>query len=469
MKRHPRNPILTRADIPDIPPLLHDVTSVFNPGAVERADTIERLRHAAPSGPGPLARDLSRPGPQPATASRSGSSRGSSNSRAWRGSADGSITSTTPASPGSTAPITFSSPWTWTTAASSGWAGRTISSPTNSWARSRTRTSATASSFRRRSAAATCGWTGRTRPATRAGRPPGSTIWLSESDDLLTWRPSRRLIDGRFHLLGRVHRLGPPARQDAARAGSTSTTAWPATSAAPTSTRPASCSSTWRDPSKVLGRCRRNILEPRETYELAGQVPNVVFPSGMIVENVRREGSPRPDSPVKVYYGAADTAVGLAETTIAELLAAACGERDAIPNSRPAPHADMNIASRETGQAGRSISDGPTASRSPTPSCPPPRSSTARPWPRSWPSSATTSAGTTAADLPFEKFPPQYKPGLNRDDFGTVWRVETAGICGIPVEFPIPDLDRYGEYRWPADFRRRPPVRPPIQRASGGL
>jgi len=69
-----------------------------------------------------------------------------------------------------------------------------------------------------------------------------------------------------------------------------------------------------------------------------------------------------------------------------------------------------------------------------------------------------------AADLPLEKFPPQYAPGLNQDDFGTVWRVETAGVCGIPVGFPIPDLDRYGGYRWPADF----PAGPPSGRQYGG-
>ena len=64
-----------------------------------------------------------------------------------------------------------------------------------------------------------------------------------------------------------------------------------------------------------------------------------------------------------------------------------------------------------------------------------------------------------ADDLPFEKFPPQYKPGLNRDDFGTLWRVEEAGICGIPVDWPIADLDRYDEYVWPEIFAAGPPHR----------
>ena len=76
------------------------------------------------------------------------------------------------------------------------------------------------------------------------------------------------------------------------------------------------------NPARVVGRCRGNILEPREPYELAGQVPNVVFPSGLVVEEFDRDGYALPSSPVKVYYGAADTAVGLAVTTVGELLEA---------------------------------------------------------------------------------------------------------------------------------------------------
>jgi len=60
-------------------------------------------------------------------------------------------------------------------------------------------------------------------------------------------------------------------------------------------------------------------------------------------------------------------------------------------------------------------------------------------------------------DLPLERFPALYKQGRNVDDFGTVWSVEWMGVCGIPVEWPIPDLNRYGEYRWPADFTAGPP------------
>ena len=40
----------------------------------------------------------------------------------------------------------------------------------------------------------------------------------------------------------------------------------------------------------------------------------------MIVEQVDDNGFADPSSPVRVYYGAADTVVGLATSTVAELL-----------------------------------------------------------------------------------------------------------------------------------------------------
>lgn len=73
------------------------------------------------------------------------------------------------------------------------------------------------------------------------------------------------------------------------------------------------------DPTRVLARTRRNILEPREPYELIGQVPGVVFPSGMVVEGVEADAVAPPEALVRLYYGAADTSVGLATTTVGAL------------------------------------------------------------------------------------------------------------------------------------------------------
>ena len=63
----------------------------------------------------------------------------------------------------------------------------------------------------------------------------------------------------------------------------------------------------------MLARTRDNILEPRETWEMTGQVPNVVFPSGLTVTETDDDGFAGPDSELRLYYGAADTCVGLAD------------------------------------------------------------------------------------------------------------------------------------------------------------
>jgi beta-1,4-mannooligosaccharide/beta-1,4-mannosyl-N-acetylglucosamine phosphorylase len=153
------------------------------------------------------------------------------------------------------------------------------------------------------------------------GVKTGNTIWLSESNDLLRWKRVAPLISGRFHYWDEFIGSGPPPVKTqegwlhiyhgvAGHFGSANIY------------QAGVVLLDLNDPANVIGRSRFNILEPRELYELVGQVPNVVFPSGMIVEHYDGKGFALPDSPVKVYYGAADTAIGLATTTVQELLAA---------------------------------------------------------------------------------------------------------------------------------------------------
>ena len=62
------------------------------------------------------------------------------------------------------------------------------------------------------------------------------------------------------------------------------------------------------DPSKVLHRCKNFLFTPEADYETNGFVPNVIFPTCTLVD---------PDSGrIAIYYGAADTYVGLAFTTV---------------------------------------------------------------------------------------------------------------------------------------------------------
>jgi len=154
----------------------------------------------------------------------------------------------------------------------------------------------------------------------RAGEPKsGNTIWLSESNDLLRWIPVAPLISGRFHYWDELIGSGPPPIKT--REGWLHIYHGVATHFGSANIYQAGVILLdLKDPRKVIGRSRYNILEPREMYELTGQVPNVVFPSGMIVEKYDTNGFALPDSEVKIYYGAADTVVGLATTTIEELL-----------------------------------------------------------------------------------------------------------------------------------------------------
>jgi len=61
-------------------------------------------------------------------------------------------------------------------------------------------------------------------------------------------------------------------------------------------------------------------------------------------------------------------------------------------------------------------------------------------------------------NLPLEKYPPLYKKGQQADDFGTLWKVEWDGICGIPVDHPIKDLAHWRDYQWPKTFSAGPPT-----------
>ncbi len=151
------------------------------------------------------------------------------------------------------------------------------------------------------------------------GTTSGSVIWLSESDDMLHWKPVAPLIEGRFHYWDEFIGSGPPpvkTRQGwlhiyhgvAGHFGSTNIY------------QAGVMLLDLQDPSKVLARSWCNILEPRELYELTGQVPNVVFPCGIIVKDYDDDGFAKPESEVSVYYGAADTSVGLAVSTIQELI-----------------------------------------------------------------------------------------------------------------------------------------------------
>jgi predicted GH43/DUF377 family glycosyl hydrolase len=64
------------------------------------------------------------------------------------------------------------------------------------------------------------------------------------------------------------------------------------------------------NPLKILGRTHGPILAPQESYELLGYVPDVIFPSGAVLEK----------DTLLIYYGAADTTTCLARVNITDLI-----------------------------------------------------------------------------------------------------------------------------------------------------
>lgn len=151
------------------------------------------------------------------------------------------------------------------------------------------------------------------------GPSSGHTICLSESDDLMTWKTVKAVMSGRFHYWDENIGSGPSPVKT--REGWLHVYHGVATHFSSSNIYQAGVSlHDLNDPSVIIGRGKYNILEPREYYELCGQVQNVVFPCGMVVEEYDSEGFALPESKVSIYYGAADTVVGLATTTIKELI-----------------------------------------------------------------------------------------------------------------------------------------------------
>jgi predicted GH43/DUF377 family glycosyl hydrolase len=157
------------------------------------------------------------------------------------------------------------------------------------------------------------------RPQNEGAPSSGDAITLSSSEDLKRWQPEGTVLTGRNHYWDELVGAGPPPLLT--REGWLLLYHGVATHFRSVNIYQAGAVLLDRDdPRKVLARTSENILEPRALYELTGQVPNVVFPSGLTVDRVDDDGCAPLDAHVWVYYGAADTAVGVATTTVGALL-----------------------------------------------------------------------------------------------------------------------------------------------------
>ena len=313
VKRHACNPILTRADIPDVSPTVRDVTSVFNPGAVKLGERYLLLLRVQ--------------------------TRGRETVWMLADSGDGVAFTVRPelieiegATELDPPPIHLYDPRI-TRIGDETFVVASVDTETGCHllvARmeadfrlrlvgfSRERQSRNGVLFSEKIGGRYCRLERPNRKRLSSGTLSGDEIWLATSDDLVDWRPERTVLAGRPHYWDELVGSGPPPLKT--RDGWLHVYHGVARHLGGSLYQAGVCLLDLDDPAKLLARGRNNILEPREPYETVGQVPNVVFPSGLVVERTDDEGFARPDSRVLLYYGAADTCIGLAETTVERLL-----------------------------------------------------------------------------------------------------------------------------------------------------
>jgi predicted GH43/DUF377 family glycosyl hydrolase len=79
-----------------------------------------------------------------------------------------------------------------------------------------------------------------------------------------------------------------------------------------------------KDPRRIIGRFEEPIIVPQEDYELKGQVDDVVFPSGALLE----------DDSLKLYYGGADSVSCVASLPLDSLMSKMRKHQQGIPKLR---------------------------------------------------------------------------------------------------------------------------------------
>lgn len=139
---------------------------------------------------------------------------------------------------------------------------------------------------------------------------PGMSIWISYSDDLVFWGSSEVVMTPRGGYWD-SHRIGAAAPPMRVKEG------WlllyygqKDTSAGPLARIGAAILDA-DNPAHVLARSNIPILSPRENYERIGDVPNVVFSCGAVLE----------DSNVAIYYGGSDSCICLGTASLKDIVA----------------------------------------------------------------------------------------------------------------------------------------------------
>lgn len=139
---------------------------------------------------------------------------------------------------------------------------------------------------------------------------PTADMWVSYSPDLIYWGKSKVVMEARpgFWDSDKIGAGAPPIRTDE---GWLEIYHGVKGTGAGKIYRLGCALFDVENPSKVVGRSEIPIISPKEMYERTGDVPNIIFTCGAIVED---EGE------VKLYYGAADTCICVATCLLQDLI-----------------------------------------------------------------------------------------------------------------------------------------------------
>jgi predicted GH43/DUF377 family glycosyl hydrolase len=149
----------------------------------------------------------------------------------------------------------------------------------------------------------------------RLDRPFGNPndtcgMWVSYSPDLIYWGRSRLVLNPRPGLWDHL-KVGAGAVPIKTDKGWLAIYHGVANTGAGLIYRLGVCLLDLKDPSQVIARGEDAILWPEHPYEMIGRVGNVVFTCNALVDD---------HETVRIYYGAADTCIGLAEAKLTDLI-----------------------------------------------------------------------------------------------------------------------------------------------------
>ena len=141
---------------------------------------------------------------------------------------------------------------------------------------------------------------------------PGAHIWVSFSHDLQQWGEPTLVLQARRGGWWDAHKIGlctPPIE---------TSEGWliiyhgVRTTGAGVIYRLGLALLDLENPTRVIRRGDEWIMSPSEEYEIVGDVGYVVFPCGQVVDEGTGE--------IRLYYGAADSSIGVAHGNIKEML-----------------------------------------------------------------------------------------------------------------------------------------------------